>query len=55
MFLQVAALKGYEHANTVALDLWEEIYPDQLFYTVTDTFTTGAFFKARTLALLIQI
>jgi hypothetical protein len=40
MFLQVAALKGYEHANMIALDLWGKIYPDQPFYTITDTFTT---------------
>jgi len=45
--LQVAALKGYEHANTKALDMWEEVYPDEDLFALTDTFTTECFFKAR--------
>jgi hypothetical protein len=49
---KVAALKGYENANAIALDLWEEIYPDGLLFALTDTFSTGRFFKARFLAYL---
>jgi nicotinate phosphoribosyltransferase len=39
-------MKGYEHANSVALDLWEEVYPNTLQIALTDTFSTSAFFKA---------
>ena len=43
---QVAALKGYEDANTKALTLWEETYPNNLFIALTDTFSTKVFFQA---------
>ncbi|KAG5219957.1 nicotinate phosphoribosyltransferase [Salix suchowensis] len=42
----VAALKGYADANSVALDLWEEVYPEALQIALTDTFSTQAFFKS---------
>ncbi|KAJ7494570.1 nicotinate phosphoribosyltransferase [Mycena galericulata] len=45
-FMGVAALKGYENANSVAMDLWEEIYPDSLLIALTDTFSSEAFFKS---------
>ncbi|KAG5642056.1 hypothetical protein DXG03_003727 [Asterophora parasitica] len=44
-FMGVAALKGYEGANNVALDLWERVYPDSTLIALTDTFSTDAFFK----------
>jgi nicotinate phosphoribosyltransferase len=40
-------LHGYEHANTIALDLWEEVYPNSLLIALTDTFSTKAFFQVR--------
>lgn len=43
--LQVGALRGYEHANGVALDLWESVYPDVLLLALTDTFSTEAFYR----------
>jgi hypothetical protein len=43
--LQVAALKGYEDANSVAMNLWEEVYPNALLIALTDTFSSEAFFK----------
>jgi len=39
-------MKGYENANSVALDLWEEVYPNAPLIALTDTFSTAAFFKA---------
>ncbi|KAF4596449.1 nicotinate phosphoribosyltransferase [Pleurotus pulmonarius] len=45
-FMGVAALKGYADANSVALDLWEEVYPEALQIALTDTFSTQAFFKS---------
>jgi len=44
-FMGVAALKGYKDANMRALDLWEEVYPGEPFFALTDTFTTKAFFQ----------
>ncbi|KAI0790194.1 nicotinate phosphoribosyltransferase [Irpex lacteus] len=44
-FMAVAVLKGYEHANGKALDLWEEVYPDVLLLALTDTFSTEVFFR----------
>ncbi|THH27001.1 hypothetical protein EUX98_g7181 [Antrodiella citrinella] len=44
-FMAVGALKGYEHANGLALDLWETVYPDVLLLALTDTFSTEVFFK----------
>jgi nicotinate phosphoribosyltransferase len=38
-------MKGYEGANGLALDLWEEVYPEQLLFALTDTFSTWAFFQ----------
>ncbi|KAH9942787.1 nicotinate phosphoribosyltransferase [Amylocystis lapponica] len=38
-------MAGYEHANSLALDLWEDVYPDALQLALTDTFSTAAFFK----------
>ncbi|TFK40077.1 nicotinate phosphoribosyltransferase [Crucibulum laeve] len=45
-FMGVAALKGYEHANSLSLDLWEEVYRENTpLIALTDTFSTTAFFK----------
>lgn len=44
-FMAVGALRGYEHANALALDLWEEVYPNALLLALTDTFSTEAFFR----------
>jgi len=45
----IAALRGYEHANSIAMDLWEETYPTTLTNTLhialTDTFSSEVFFK----------
>jgi nicotinic acid phosphoribosyltransferase len=41
-------MRGYEHANNIALDLWEEVYPTGLtLLALTDTFSTKAFFQVR--------
>jgi nicotinate phosphoribosyltransferase len=41
-------MRGYEHANGIALDLWEEVYPNNLtLLALTDTFSTKAFFQVR--------
>ncbi|KAJ7104325.1 nicotinate phosphoribosyltransferase [Mycena belliarum] len=45
-FMGVAALKGYEDANSVAMNLWEEVYPAALLVALTDTFSSEAFFKS---------
>lgn len=42
---QVGALRGYEHANGVAMDLWEAVYPNVLLLALTDTFSTEGFYK----------
>ncbi|KAJ7127184.1 nicotinate phosphoribosyltransferase [Mycena epipterygia] len=47
-FMGVAALKGYEDANSVAMNLWEEVYPNALLIALTDTFSSEAFFKSFT-------
>ncbi|EPQ59135.1 nicotinate phosphoribosyltransferase, partial [Gloeophyllum trabeum ATCC 11539] len=44
-FMGVAALKGYENCNGLALDLWEQVYNDSLKIALTDTFSTEAFYK----------
>jgi len=44
-FMGVAALKGYQGANALALDLWEQVYPQHLLFALTDTFSTQAFFQ----------
>ncbi|KAI0785285.1 nicotinate phosphoribosyltransferase [Abortiporus biennis] len=44
-FMAVGALRGYEHANGLALDLWESVYPNALLLALTDTFSTEAFYK----------
>ncbi|KIM39708.1 hypothetical protein M413DRAFT_179613 [Hebeloma cylindrosporum] len=44
-FMGVAALRGYEGANTTALQLWEEVYSEPPLIALTDTFTTEAFIK----------
>ncbi|EGF98189.1 uncharacterized protein MELLADRAFT_40951 [Melampsora larici-populina 98AG31] len=43
----IAALNGYHQSNLLALDLWEKSFGNQpnLLVAITDTFTTGAFFK----------
>ena len=41
-------MKGYEHANGLALDLWETVYPEVLHLALTDTFSTEAFYKVDT-------
>ncbi|KAJ7274570.1 nicotinate phosphoribosyltransferase [Mycena haematopus] len=45
-FMGVAALKGYKDANSVAMDLWEEVYPNTLLIALTDTFSSETFFKS---------
>ncbi|KAJ6494623.1 nicotinate phosphoribosyltransferase [Mycena vitilis] len=45
-FMGVAALKGYGDANSVAMNLWEEVYPNALLIALTDTFSSEAFFKS---------
>ncbi|KAJ7352578.1 nicotinate phosphoribosyltransferase, partial [Mycena albidolilacea] len=45
-FMGVAALKGYENANSIAMDLWEEVYPNALLIALTDTFSSETFFKS---------
>ena len=41
-------MRGYEHANNIALDLWEEVYPNRLtLLALTDTYSTKAFFQVR--------
>ncbi|KAF8622569.1 hypothetical protein AX15_006917 [Amanita polypyramis BW_CC] len=42
----VAALKGYERANSTALALWEDVYSSGVTLTaLTDTFSTERFFS----------
>ncbi|KAG9049763.1 nicotinate phosphoribosyltransferase [Tulasnella sp. UAMH 9824] len=45
----VAATKGYERANPLALELWEEVYPpalsNSLHIALADTFTSPVFFN----------
>lgn len=43
----IAAIGGYENANGRAMDLWEEVYPNALLVTLTDTFSTEAFYQVR--------
>jgi nicotinate phosphoribosyltransferase len=41
-------MRGYEHGNSIALDLWEEVYPNGLtLLALTDTFSSKAFFQVR--------
>ncbi|KIO23283.1 hypothetical protein M407DRAFT_244820 [Tulasnella calospora MUT 4182] len=46
----IAAVKGYEQANLLALELWEDVYPttvsNSLHIALTDTFTSPVFFKS---------
>jgi len=45
-FMGIGAMRGYEHANNIALDLWKEVYPNGLtLFALTDTFSTKAFFQ----------
>ncbi|KAH9995740.1 nicotinate phosphoribosyltransferase [Russula vinacea] len=45
-FMGIGAMRGYEQANNIALDLWEEVYPKgQTLLALTDTFSTKAFFQ----------
>jgi len=45
-FMGVAALKGYENANSTALALWEDVYrSDATLIALTDTFSTECFFN----------
>ncbi|KAF8150550.1 nicotinate phosphoribosyltransferase [Crassisporium funariophilum] len=46
-FMGVAALNGYEHANSNALDLWEQVYNDSKspLIALTDTFYTESFLR----------
>ena len=43
--MAVGALRGYDHANGLALDLWISVYPNALLLALTDTFSTEAFYK----------
>ncbi|TFY72028.1 hypothetical protein EVG20_g971 [Dentipellis fragilis] len=38
-------MRGYEHANGIAMDLWEAVYHDVLLIALTDTFSTKAFWQ----------
>jgi hypothetical protein len=40
-------MRGYEHANGMSLDLWEEVYHtnELTLLALTDTFSTRAFFQ----------
>lgn len=40
-------MRGYEHANGISLDLWEEVYHtnELTLLALTDTFSTKAFFQ----------
>jgi hypothetical protein len=41
-------MRGYDHANNIALDLWEEVYPSgSTLLALTDTFSTKVFFQVR--------
>jgi nicotinate phosphoribosyltransferase len=41
-------MRGYEHGNSIALDLWEEVYPNGLtLLALTDTFSSKAFLQVR--------
>ncbi|THH12093.1 hypothetical protein EW145_g221 [Phellinidium pouzarii] len=44
-FMGIAALHGYEDANSVALDLWEQVYPKGPLIALTDTFSTEVFLR----------
>ncbi|KAJ3535969.1 hypothetical protein NM688_g6901 [Phlebia brevispora] len=44
-YMGIGALRGYEHANSISLDLWEKTYPNDLHIALTDTFSTEAFYK----------
>ncbi|KAI0249857.1 nicotinate phosphoribosyltransferase [Lactifluus subvellereus] len=44
-YMGIGAMHGYEHANGIALDLWEEVYPNSVLLALTDTFSTKAFFQ----------
>ncbi|KAJ7219967.1 nicotinate phosphoribosyltransferase [Mycena pura] len=45
-FMGVAALRGYKNANSVAMDLWENVYHDSLLIALTDTFSSQVFFES---------
>ncbi|KAF8920145.1 nicotinate phosphoribosyltransferase [Mucidula mucida] len=46
-FMGVAALRGYEVANSLALELWENVFPSSsVLIALTDTFSSEAFFKS---------
>lgn len=47
-------MKGYENANSIALDLWEELYSGPLLIALTDTFSTDAFFKANSTFMIVR-
>lgn len=43
--MAVGALRGYDQANGLGLDLWVAAYPDALLLALTDTFSTETFYK----------
>ena len=45
-FMFHAAKYGYRYANHMALERWVEVYQGDLGIALSDTFTTGNFFKA---------
>jgi nicotinate phosphoribosyltransferase len=45
-FMYHAALFGYRAANMKALEAWVDVFQGSLGITLTDTYTTGAFFKS---------
>lgn len=44
-FMGVAAIRGYQNANSVAMELWEAVYSNSLLIALTDTFSTEVFYK----------
>jgi nicotinate phosphoribosyltransferase len=43
--MAVAAISGFENANGRAMDFWEAVYSNALLVTLTDTFSTEAFYQ----------
>ncbi|KAJ7433192.1 hypothetical protein FB451DRAFT_1064664 [Mycena latifolia] len=42
---QVSALKGFEDANYIAMNLWEVVYPNTLLIALSNTFSSEVVFK----------
>ncbi|KAG1725349.1 Quinolinate phosphoribosyl transferase [Suillus paluster] len=46
-FMGIAALCDYKDATGTALDLWSDLYGENLSVTLTDTFSTEVFYRVR--------